>query len=48
MVLAIGYRVRSHVGIHFRNWASGVLNTAKGLWINDERLKNPQPWSRLF
>lgn len=25
MILAIGYRVRSNVGIHFRNWASGIL-----------------------
>lgn len=46
MVLAIGYRVRSNVGIHFRNWASGVLTeySKKGFAINDERLKNPQPF----
>ena len=25
MILAIGYRVRSNVGIHFRRWASRVL-----------------------
>lgn len=25
MILAIGYRVRSNVGGHFRNWASGIL-----------------------
>ena len=25
MILAIGYRVRSNVGIHFRRWATGVL-----------------------
>jgi len=25
MILAVGYRVRSNVGIHFRRWASGVL-----------------------
>ena len=32
MILAIGYRVRSNVGIHFRNWASGILEeyTRKG------------------
>ena len=25
MILAVGYRVRSNVGIHFRRWASGIL-----------------------
>lgn len=46
MVLAIGYRVRSNVGIHFRNWASGVLTeySQKGFALNDQRLKNPQPF----
>jgi len=44
MILAIGYRVRSHVGVHFRNWASGVLTeySRKGFALNDERLRNPQ------
>ena len=44
MILAIGYRVRSNVGIHFRNWASGVLEeySRKGFAMNDERLKNPK------
>jgi hypothetical protein len=46
MVLAIGYRVRSRIGMHFRRWASHVLTeyTKKGFAINDERLKNPQPF----
>lgn len=46
MILAIGYRVRSNVGIHFRNWASSVLTeySKKGFVMNDERLKNPQPF----
>lgn len=46
MVLAIGYRVRSNVGIHFRTWASNVLTeySRKGFVMNDERLKNPQPF----
>lgn len=46
MVLAIGYRVRSTIGIHFRNWASSVLTeySQKGFVMNDERLKNPQPF----
>ena len=32
MILAVGYRVRSTVGIHFRKWASRVLTeyTKKG------------------
>lgn len=44
MILAIGYRVRSNVGIHFRNWASGILEeyTRKGFAMNDDRLKNPK------
>ena len=44
MILAIGYRVRSNVGIHFRRWASGVLTEymKKGFVLNDERLRNPK------
>lgn len=44
MILAVGYRVRSHVGIHFRRWASGVLTEymKKGFVLNDERLRNPK------
>lgn len=44
MVLAVGYRVRSNVGIHFRRWASGVLTEymRKGFVMNDERLRNPK------
>ena len=26
VILAIGYRVRNNIGIHFRNWASSVLS----------------------
>ena len=44
MILAIGYRVRTHVGIHFRNWATNLIHeyTQKGFVLNDERLKNPK------
>lgn len=44
MILAVGYRVRSNVGVHFRRWASGVLTeyTKKGFALNDERLRNPK------
>ena len=44
MILAVGYRVRSTVGMHFRRWVSGVLKEymKKGFALNDERLRNPQ------
>jgi len=44
MILAIGYRVRSHRGIQFRNWATKVLYEymKKGFVLNDARLKNPK------
>lgn len=44
MILAVGYHVRSNVGIHFRRWASGVLTEymKKGFALNDERLRNPK------
>jgi hypothetical protein len=46
MILAIGYRVRSHVGVQFRNWAGNVLTEymKKGFVLNDARLKNPKPF----
>ena len=46
MALAVGYRVRSRMGMHFRNWASRILTeyTQKGFVMNDERLKNPKPF----
>jgi hypothetical protein len=46
MALAVGYRVRSRMGMHFRNWASRILTeyTQKGFAMNDERLKNPKPF----
>lgn len=41
MIIAIGYRVRSQVGINFRNWASSTLKEymQKGFVMNDELLK---------
>lgn len=44
MILAIGYRVRSNVGMQFRNWTSKILKEymQKGFVMNDERLKNPK------
>jgi biotin operon repressor len=43
MVLAVGYRVRSQVGVRFRQWASAQLKEfiVKGFVLDDERLKNP-------
>jgi hypothetical protein len=44
MIMAIGYRVRSHIGTKFRQWATEVLKEyiVKGFVLDDERLKNPQ------
>ena len=44
MILAVGYRVRSNVGMHFRRWSSGILTEymKKGFVLNDERLRNPR------
>lgn len=41
MILAIGYRVRSHRGTQFRKWATERLNEylVKGFTIDDDRLK---------
>lgn len=42
-VLAVGYRVRSHRGTQFRQWATARLSEylVKGFIMDDERLKNP-------
>lgn len=43
MILAIGYRVRSHRGTQFRQWATARLSEylVKGFVMDDQRLKNP-------
>jgi len=46
-ILAVGYRVRSHRGTQFRQWATARLSEylVKGFVLDDERLKNPdQPF----
>ncbi len=50
MILAIGYRVRSNVGIHFRRWATEVLTeyAKKGFALNDERLRNPKEFGEDY
>ncbi|OHB76054.1 MAG: hydroxyacid dehydrogenase [Planctomycetes bacterium RBG_16_59_8] len=42
-ILAIGYRVQSHRGTQFRQWATARLEEylRKGFVLDDERLKNP-------
>jgi hypothetical protein len=42
-ILAVGFRVRSHRGTQFRQWATSRLNEflVKGFTMDDERLKNP-------
>ena len=42
-ILAVGFRVRSHRGTQFRQWAMARLNEylVKGFTMDDERLKNP-------
>ena len=43
MILAVGFRVRSHRGTQFRQWAAARLQEylLKGFVMDDERLKNP-------
>lgn len=50
MILAIGYRVRNNIGMHFRNWASSILEEymRKGFAMNDERLKNPKKFGEDY
>lgn len=42
-ILAVGFRVRSHRGTQFRQWATARLQEYlhKGFVLDDERLKNP-------
>lgn len=41
MVISVGYRVNSHVGVHFRRWATERLREyiIKGFVLDDARLK---------
>ena len=42
VIISVGYRVKSHRGVQFRLWATGILKEymKKGFVLDDERLKN--------
>ncbi len=42
VIISIGYRVKSHRGVHFRKWATALLKEylIKGFVMNDDLLKN--------
>jgi hypothetical protein len=41
VIISVGYRVKSHIGTHFRIWATQRLRDyiIKGFVLDDERLK---------
>ena len=43
MIISVGYRIKSKVATHFRQWATRHLREfiVKGFVLDDERLKNP-------
>ncbi len=47
MIISVGYRIKSRIATHFRQWATRHLREfiVKGFVLDDERLKNPdQPF----
>ena len=42
MIISVGYRINSHRGVQFRQWATQVLKEymIKGFALNDDLLKN--------
>ena len=48
-ILAVGYRIRSHRGTQFRQWATARLSEllVKGFTMDDERLMNPPGPARV-
>ncbi len=43
MIISVGYRIKSQIATHFRQWATQRLKEyiTKGFVLDDERLKNP-------
>ena len=43
MIISVGYRIKSRIATHFRQWATKQLTEyiVKGFVLDDERLKNP-------
>ena len=43
MIISVGYRIKSHIATHFRQWATQRLREyiVKGFVLDDERLKSP-------
>ncbi len=43
MIISVGYRIKSGIATHFRQWATRHIKEyiIKGFVLNDERLKNP-------
>ena len=41
VIISVGYRVKSHRGVHFRKWATALIKEylIKGFAMNDELLK---------
>ena len=50
MIIAIGYRVRSHRGTQFRRWATERLNEylVKGFTMDDDRLKEMRNFGQNY
>jgi hypothetical protein len=50
MILAIGYRVRSHRGVQFRRWATERLREymVKGFVLDDQRLRGEQAFGQDY
>ncbi len=50
MIISVGYRVKSHRGIQFRQWATARLKEyiVKGFTMDDDRLKQEGARSRYF
>lgn len=50
VIISVGYRVKSHRGTQFRQWATQRLREyiVKGFTMDDERLKNLRPVDHDF